>query len=140
MSKAPQWKFRQMHPGEMNIDPIEAEFFSTEAVGSLADAFVREAIQNSLDARVPGTALRIRILFPPPLAMLDGGRKVHYMTGLVDHLNVSRTALTKLPSADEPLEFMVVEDFGTRGLQGNPWQSEDEEIDSSGPRNDFYYF
>lgn len=44
------------------------------------------------------------------------------------------------PAPDEPLEFMVVEDFGTRGLQGDPRQSEDEEIDSTGPRNDFYYF
>jgi len=38
-----------MHPGEMNVDPIEGEFFSTEALGSLADALVREAIQSSLD-------------------------------------------------------------------------------------------
>ena len=125
MSSVSQWKFRQMHPGEMNIDPIEAEFFSTEALGSLADAFVREAIQNSLDAWLPGSPLRIRILFPPPIAMLEGSRKAHYMAGLLDHLNASRSALTKLPSPDEPLEFMVVEDFGTRGLQGNPQQSED---------------
>jgi len=47
----PQWQFRRMHPGEMNIDPIESEFFSTEALESLADALVREAIQNSLGAR-----------------------------------------------------------------------------------------
>ena len=104
-----------MHPGEMNIDPIEAEFFSTEALGSLADAFVREAIQNSLDARIPGASLRIRMLFPPSLAMLRSERKAQYMDGLADHLNASRAALTKLPAPDEPLEFMVVEDFGTRG-------------------------
>ncbi len=40
----------------MSIDPIEEEFFSTEALGSLADALVREAIQNSLDARAGGDA------------------------------------------------------------------------------------
>jgi hypothetical protein len=44
-----------MHAGEMNIDPIDSAFFSTEALDSLADALVREAIQNSLDARAPGT-------------------------------------------------------------------------------------
>ena len=140
MLNAPQWKFRHMHPGEMNIDPIEAEFFSTEALGSLADAFVREAIQNSLDARIPGASLRIRMLFPPTSAMLRSERKAQYMDGLADHLNASRATLTKLPAPDEPLEFMVVEDFGTRGLQGDPRQSEDEEIDATGPRNDFYYF
>lgn len=51
MTIPPEWRFRRMQPGEMNIDPIEGEFFSTEALGSLADALVREAIQNSLDAR-----------------------------------------------------------------------------------------
>lgn len=47
-----------MQPGETNIDPTEAEFFSTEALGSPADALVREAIQNSLDARRPGESSR----------------------------------------------------------------------------------
>jgi len=56
----PEWRFRRMQPGEMNIDPIEGEFFSTEALGSLADALVREAIQNSLDARAPGMQARVR--------------------------------------------------------------------------------
>jgi len=44
----PCWQFRKMSKGEMNIDPIEAEFFSTEALGSLSDALIREAVQNSL--------------------------------------------------------------------------------------------
>ena len=126
MSDAPQWKFRQMHPGEMNIDPIEAEFFSTEALGSLADAFVREAIQNSLDARLPGEALSIRILFPPPLAMLDGDQRERYLTGLHEHFGAGRSGLEKPPGPDEALDFLVVEDFGTRGLQGDPRQSEDQ--------------
>jgi len=72
--------------------------------------------------------------------MLAGDRRAHYLADLGDHLNASRASLTKLPADNEPLEFMVVEDFGTRGLQGDPGQSEDEEIDATGRRNDFYYF
>lgn len=140
MSEAPRWKFRQMNPGEMNIDPIEAEFFSTEALGSLADALVREAIQNSLDARRNGETLKIRILFPAPTAMPGQEEKVAYMAGLLEHFGASRSGLARPPSPDEPLEFMVIEDFGTRGLQGDPRQSEDAEIDGAAPRNDFYYF
>jgi hypothetical protein len=140
MSDAPIWKFRQMNPGEMNIDPIEAEFFSTEALGSLADAFVREAIQNSLDARRNGEKLRIRILFPAPLAMPGQKEKAHYMTGLLEHFSASRSGIARPPTPEEPLEFMLIEDFGTRGLQGDPLQSEDAELDSAGLRNDFYYF
>jgi hypothetical protein len=140
MSTLPHWNFRAMHPGEMNIDPIEAEFFTTEALGSLADAFVREAIQNSLDARQPGEVLRMRVAFPSQPAMLQGERKQRYLEGLETHLRAGGAGLTELPTAEEPLNFMVVEDFGTRGLQGEPHQSEDEEIDSPRLRNDFYYF
>lgn len=139
MPDAPDWRFRQMHPGEMNIDPIEAEFFSTEALGSLADAFVREAIQNSLDARREGEQLRIRIRFPAA-ETLPGPRSARYLMGLMEHFGASRSGVARPPSAEEPMEFLTIEDFGTRGLQGDPRQSEDEEIDGASVRNDFYYF
>lgn len=51
MSLLSEWRFCKMHPVEINIDPIEEKFFTTEALGSITDAMVREAIQNSLDAR-----------------------------------------------------------------------------------------
>ncbi|MDW7760411.1 MAG: hypothetical protein SCM96_07220 [Acidobacteriota bacterium] len=44
------WKFNPMNPSDLNVDPIEHEFFATEALGGITDALVREAIQNSLDA------------------------------------------------------------------------------------------
>ncbi|MCL4799030.1 MAG: hypothetical protein KJ025_05540 [Burkholderiales bacterium] len=69
----PQWQFRRMHPGEMNIDPIESEFFSTEALESLADALVREAIQNSLDAHA-----------------------ARYLAGLWPHVAADRSGLVQL--------------------------------------------
>ena len=140
MTIPPQWRFRRMQPGEMNIDPIEGEFFSTEALGSLADALVREAIQNSLDARAPGMQARVRVVFPRPGAMLASGRKDSYFAGLWPHLGADRSGLADLPTPDRPLDFVLFEDFGTRGLQGPPEQSEDEEIDAGRSRNDFYYF
>ena len=33
MSAEPEWRFREMSPGDINIDPIEGEFFTTEAEG-----------------------------------------------------------------------------------------------------------
>jgi hypothetical protein len=134
------WQFRRMQAGEMNIDPIEAEFFSTDALGSLTDALVREAIQNSLDARQRQSAARIRITFPAPERLLKGDRRDYYLAGLKPHLTADRSGLVQPPSPDEPLSFLVFEDFGTRGLQGDPAQSEDEEIGASSIRNDFYYF
>jgi hypothetical protein len=143
MSTTPQWRFRRMQPGEMNIDPTEAEFFSTEALGSLADALVREAIQNSLDARRPGEKLRLRIYFPPPGAFLAGEQRDRYLDGLTAHLRSSHTGLSAetLPGPSESLSFLVIEDFGTRGLQGDPAQSEDIELETeNATRNDFFYF
>ena len=127
-----------MHPGEMNVDPIEGEFFSTEALGSLADALVREAIQNSLDARLTGMPVRMRIGFSSP----GGGEhsRMDYFDGLLPHVAAARERSDGVPRADTPIDFVVVEDFGTRGLQGDPRQSEDEEIAATAFRNDFYYF
>jgi hypothetical protein len=129
-----------MQVGEMNIDPIEAEFFSTDALGSLTDALVREATQNSLDARIPGATARIRVTFPPPARMLRHEQHHRFTAGLWPHLAADRSGITRLPDSEEPLSFLVFEDFGTRGLQGDPAQSEDEEIDYNTARNDFYYF
>lgn len=129
-----------MHPGEMNIDPIESEFFSTEVLGSLADALVREAIQNSLDARAGGEPARVRFAFSSPAAMLEGDQAERYLAGLREHLAADRAGIAQPPPPGEPLSFLVLEDFGTRGLQGDPGQSEDEEIGAAGVRNDFYYF
>src|SRR5690606_9836914 len=143
MSSNPIWRFRRMQPGEMNIDPIEAEFFSTEALDSLADALVREAIQNSLDARVPGNTLRVRVSFPTADAWRTGDARERYLAGLQDHLAASRSGVSAeaLPRADEPLSYLVIEDFGTRGLQGDPSQAEDLELEPVGAeRNDFFYF
>ena len=142
----PAWQFRRMQPGEMNIDPIEAEFFSTEALGSLSDALVRESIQNSLDARRPGEVVRMRIHVPAADALLRDTRRDRYLTALEPHLRASQSGLNAamLPAVDEPLSFLILEDFGTRGLQGDPEQSEDADSadteQQNGLRNDFFYF
>jgi hypothetical protein len=60
MNPKPQWRFRAMQPGEMNVDPIEGEFFTTEALRSVTDALVRESIQNSLDASAGGDPVTVR--------------------------------------------------------------------------------
>jgi hypothetical protein len=139
----PAWQFRGMHPAEMNIDPIEAEFFSTEALGSLSDALVRESIQNSLDARRPGESLHVRVYFPGSDARLRDAQRDRYVAALQTHLRASQSGLNAvvLPAPDEPLSFLVIEDFGTRGLQGDPSQSEDADAEQqNGTRNDFFYF
>lgn len=140
MSDTPVWNFRRMHPGEMNIDPVEAEFFTTEALQSAGDALVRETIQNSLDAGLPDERVTVRFFFPSSDQLLSPAAASGYFSGLWPHLGSGNLAGVTVPDPAEAADYLVVEDFGTRGMHGNPAQDEDIELDTRSGRNDFYYF
>ena len=46
MNKALACSLREMQPAEIKVDPIEGEFFSTEAIGSIPEALDSESIQK----------------------------------------------------------------------------------------------
>jgi hypothetical protein len=127
------WRFNTMSPGDLNIDPIEHEFFATEALGGITDALVREAVQNSLDA---GAEETVRVRFW--LGRAEAAARGCYLDDLWPHVEAAHEASTVLPNRRDPLRFLGVEDEGTRGLNGDPSQYEDDA--GSGGRNDFYYF
>ena len=140
MNPKPQWRFRAMQPGEMNVDPIEGEFFTTEALRSITDALVRESIQNSLDASAGSDPVTVRFSHHQnPIAGVDSSelRKL-YIDGLSPHLHSKHSGLPEAPPLIEPLSFMVIEDYGTRGLQGDVLQYDD--LDDDIKKNDFFYF
>ncbi|MFQ5449999.1 MAG: hypothetical protein ACE5E9_05185 [Nitrospinaceae bacterium] len=134
------WKFREMTKGEMNTDPIEGEFFSTEHLDSITDALVRETIQNSLDAGKPGA--QVRVLFRISKIDSSGGFSMgHYLSHLQPHLETDQNGLIDVPSFNEPGSYLVIEDFGTRGLEGDPDQDDDLNFSAGEKRkNDFFYF
>jgi phosphoenolpyruvate carboxylase len=47
----PTWHFYPKLATDTIRNPTAGEFFSTEAVGDVAETLVREGIQNSLDSR-----------------------------------------------------------------------------------------
>ncbi len=132
----PVWKFRVMSRGEMNTDPIESEFFSTEHLDSVADALVRESVQNSLDAGVPGQTVKVSFR----LFTRNSGKAVlaKYLKGLQEHINAEQNGLTNVPRKMEPDHFLLIEDYGTRGLEGDPTQ--DDDFKHTEQKNDFFYF
>ena len=135
----PRWLFRVMGKGEMNVDPIESEFFSTEHLDSVADALVRESIQNSLDAGLPGQAVRVAFrLFTQ--TSNSNGASAHYLNELRPHLNAEQNGIINPPSLDTPVSFLVIEDYGTRGLEGDPTQDDDFQSTNGRIKNDFFYF
>lgn len=135
-----QWRFREMQPGEINIDPIEGEFFTTEALGSLNDALVREAIQNSLDAAAGEGAVTVCFSFHQRSGPggISGKPAFRWLDGLGLHLHARHIGLQDIPSLDDDFDYLLIEDYGTRGLQGDIRQYDD--LDDGLQRNDFYYF
>jgi hypothetical protein len=140
MNSIPQWRFRKMMPGEINVDPIEGEFFTTEAIGSITDALVRESIQNSLDAAEGDGPVTVCFSFYSGPSRGTDPREIieTYLDGLSPHLQAKHSGLQDLPSIAENLEYILIEDYGTRGLQGDIRQYDD--LDDDLRKNDFYYF
>lgn len=130
-----KWDFKTWARGDKVRDPIQGEFFSTDAIKNPAEAFVREAVQNSLDA---GTAkpVRVRFFISGQEGAVSAERMAFYMNGSWQHLGADGNGLRDIPTQEEPCPFLVCEDFSTKGLEGDPGQS--QEI--PGQKNHFYYF
>ncbi len=129
-----------MQPGEINVDPIEGEFFTTEAIGSVTDALVRESIQNSLDATQGSGPVTVRFsFFSRPNPGYDAKIIIRrYLDGLSPHLQAKHAGLQDIPPTAETIDYLLIEDYGTRGLQGDVLQYDD--LDDDFKKNDFYYF
>ncbi len=129
-----------MQPGEINVDPIEGEFFTTEAVGSINDALVRESIQNSLDAAIDSAPVTVRFSFCTGIDETSDSQAAidRYLDGLGPHIESKHAGLSDIPGQDDPIDYILIEDFGTSGLQGDMLQYDDLEDDIK--KNDFYFF
>ena len=137
---AANWGFKPMGRADMNADPVHDEFFSTKAIDSLAAALVRESSQNSLDARANGH-VQVRIVFGIDGWALPSAAAQPYLESLKPHVRAPDSGIRPddLPAMDGSVPFLAIEDFGTRGLQGDPLQDSAEETDGPGT-SDFYYF
>ncbi len=135
-----KWGFKPMGRADMNADPVHDEFFSTDAIDSLAAALVRESNQNSLDARANGH-VQIRVVFGTDSWALSAATAHSYLNSLRAHIQAPDSGIRadELPALDGPVPFLAIEDFGTRGLQGDPLQANPDENDNQGT-SDFYYF
>src|SRR5947209_12980798 len=96
MSRFPSWHFRTMDPGEVHVDPVHDEFFKAQ---DLADALVREAIQNSLDARLPRSRSPVRVgfRFASGAHALPAEGVRAYFDGLETHLQASSKTIQTMP-------------------------------------------
>src|SRR5579872_5747823 len=96
----PEWKFRIPQESEVNQDPIEGEFFTTQDVGDFSDALVRESIQNSLDAKLDKNntdrSVTVRFYFSGNSNAKDIRLTEHaYFKGLYPHIASTDNGVNK---------------------------------------------
>ena len=130
------WRFNTMRPSDKAREPIQGEFFATDAISDPGQALVREGIQNSLDARRNGETVMVRIRVSGADSAIAGDVVAPFLDGLDEHLRAPGNGLREIPQDGDDCPFLVFEDFGTTGLTGDPaeWRPQ------PGSKNHFYHF
>ena len=148
-----KWHFREMLRTEVNENIELGELLPDEATDS---RLVREVIQNSLDAsvsrRIKGgrrsrnNPVKVRFSLAGLSNPLPAERANDYFDGLVEHLidvegldEQVRTVARVGMLTEHVVPFIVIEDAGTMGLQGNPGLHDDPPANSTSSE-DFYWF
>jgi hypothetical protein len=123
------WVFNERHDFGVETDPTQGEFFVNNEIDRNS-SLIRETIQNSLDARRDDApCVEVRFTFHDGALFLDAPTLRQYVDGLVPHLAACGVDVAAI-GLDNP-RFLLVEDFGTHGLRGDP--------ESQTP-SDFYFF
>jgi len=113
----PKWHFIEIRDrGIRNVDPSEGiHFEKLPPIG----AVIRESAQNSLDASYSNEhPVHMRISVHTGNRAMPRSMANNYLNGLLEHLNAAGE--DNLPSPKEDMSYVVVEDFYTLGLQGDP--------------------
>ncbi len=115
-----------------------SEFFSSEAIKDAGEALVREAIQNSLDARRnDAEKVVVRVYVADAASALTPTQAARWFDGAWPHYRAEGNGLRPGDvNETTPCKFLAFEDFGTTGLTGDRTQYE-ERNDSDNP---FFYF
>jgi hypothetical protein len=133
-----EWHFKELRPGDKDRQPTQGEFFATDAIKSVAEALVRESIQNSLDAgpKMSGQPVRVRFYLGIGQHALPAHEAHKYFQDGWTHFTAEENGLDDVPEETESCSFLVTEDFGTTGLIGDLTQWKH----APGAKNPFYYF
>lgn len=135
---SPKWYFREYRPGDNLSDPdFTKALFAQDAESPLARSVVRESIQNSLDARAEKeTAVTVRFVIRTGSSAPAASSVAPFLEGAWEHLVAPKAGLDDIPAANGAVPFLAVEDFGTKGLTGDPAQWDPFESE----RNAFFLF
>ncbi|WP_456767855.1 hypothetical protein [Bradyrhizobium sp. USDA 3650] len=108
-----EWYFRDISNDPSEKELTQQDQFNNDEV-ALAEALVRETIQNSTDAGIPDAGpVRVRFALLEPTSKESCGFFSSLLNGLSPHLNACGILVPKGPP-----RFLVIEDFTTTGLLG----------------------
>lgn len=117
------WRFAELQKGMPEKHSQEAEFFRLE---NPSEALVREVIQNSLDAKLDSEE-KVKVSFK--FGTVSKNSIEPFLYGLIPHLRAcdlwSDSQLT-LFTEDDTVPYLLIEDFGTTGLDGNISQADNQ--------------
>ncbi len=114
-----KWCFDTYRPQDKRRDPIQGEFFSSETISDPGRALVREGIQNSLDAAIGNEPVLVRIFVSGKENAKKSKDVNEFLTDGWEHFRAPDNGLREVPSDSEFCEFLVFEDFFTKGLTGD---------------------
>lgn len=109
------WQFRPLNPNETSGASISDDNFADEERTSV-EILVRETLQNPLDARSNGETVRVEYkLVTVDLACSEFARSI-FSDDWIKHFRAGE--LIDSDARPEKMTFLVIEDFGTTGLEG----------------------
>lgn len=130
------WRFEPKRRSQKSRDPMQASFFTNASIDDDTHALVREAIQNSLDAKKDCSSDKpVQVGFQIGIHSAQSGVMNSYLTDEAWlHFNAEDNGLNSPPNKSDDCRFLVYEDFNTEGLIG------DEVAFEAEPGNSFYFF
>ncbi len=134
-----EWSFREISSREIKTNPEYLEFFRSEALRAATDALVREDIQNRLDAiEDRSKPVEVRYKFFSD-GLRFGDRWFGKIRPSLEAPEVSKLLDRVVPDDSTVVPCLLIEDFNTKGLRGDPKIHRDPPPDAE-VRNDFFWF
>lgn len=131
-------RFKPGSVDDPDVDPTQKAHFQTG--GSLCKTSINEIGQNSKDSKSKSrNKSSLRIFISDEKTHAKPEEYAPYLGSAIPHIMSNSSGVLNPPDFDQPMKYMVVEDFNTTGLEGDPLLGYLEKPDPN-VANNFYYF
>ncbi len=129
-----RWYFEQQAKRDTSRDSVSDGFFDKPG-GNTADALVRESIQNSLDADLRnGKPVVVRFFLSGEESGAPPDAAQPYFREIEQHFAATGNGLSEesRPDLSRSVPYLVIEDFNTKGLEGDTSEPFRQEENANG--------